>query len=333
MTIGKLKTTVRQAAYSLGLMGLIHRIRNRHTLTVFMFHRVLPKDSVAYLHAEKEFTFTVEGFERVLDFIAKHYTVVTHSDIKAAVEGRAKLPVTAALITFDDGWRDTLLHARASLMRRGMMAVLFAATEAPALRADRWWQDQVVEVQCDDEKWRSVQDSLHFDPDTTACGQMATKVTVALSRLVDEDRHRLLDAVASATSMPRQMLTECDLPQLAPVISLAGHGHSHAPLSSHPDALLELTLSHEQLKKWGGDSWSMSFPHGAYNQQCLEWARQAGFQVCFTSDPVLMGTRTPGGLSRRIGRIHLPENQWTCEAGRVSHAKLATFLFLRAHSS
>lgn len=326
-----LKAWVRQLIYSVGLMDALHRIRNRDTLTVFMFHRVLPKDSVAYQRAEKEFTFTVDGFERTLDFIARHYTVVQHRDIKAAVEGLRRLPERAALITFDDGWRDTLLHAREPLVRRGMSAVLFLATEAPTLREERWWQDQVVEARSDDEAWHRLKKAVMLDGDMVPATDQA--VTVALSRLPDEERHQLLDALSAEGPMSRQMLTDGDLSQLGPVIALAGHGHTHAPLRGHPDAERELSLSHEQLQQWGGDSWSMSFPHGSYDARSLELARRAGFSVCFTSDPVLMRTNATGGLSDQIGRIHVPESQWTCENGQISNAKLATYLFFREHAA
>lgn len=324
------KDFLRQMAYGSGLMGLVHRIRNRHTLTVFMFHRVLPHDSLAYRHAEKEFTFTIEGFESALDFIAEHYNVVDHDWVRSAVEGRRSLPARAALITFDDGWRDTLLHARKPLAKRRMTAVLFVATEAPTLAPDRWWQDQVVEARGDDAKWARLTQAMGASAlASQSPGEAARHVTVALSRQRDAERHRTLDDIAQAEPMPRQMLTEDELLQLPPTIAVAGHGHTHAPLRGHPDAKAELEASHRQLLKWGGDSWSMSFPHGSYDEHSLDLAHRAGFALCFTSDPVLMRTRAQHRLNRKIGRVHVPENEWTCRHGRISHAKLATFLFLR----
>ena len=62
-----LKDALRGALYRCGALGGWHRWRNRHALTVLMFHRVLPVDDPAFVQAEREFTFTLEGFRRTLD--------------------------------------------------------------------------------------------------------------------------------------------------------------------------------------------------------------------------------------------------------------------------
>jgi len=117
-----LKDVARHVLYGSGLLGLAHRVRNRRTLTVLMFHRVLPTNSEAYRHAEREFTFSENGFGRCLDFLRQHYNVVTLADLAAAKNGLKALPDRAALITFDDGWRDTLQYAQPALLQRRLPA-------------------------------------------------------------------------------------------------------------------------------------------------------------------------------------------------------------------
>lgn len=320
----RLKDMARGLAYGTGAMGAWHRWRNHRTLTVFMFHRVLPADDPAFALADREFTFSVQGFERTLDFIGRHYTVVRHADVLAAVEGRGALPPCAALITFDDGWRDTLTHARAPLASRGWQAVLFLATEVPSLGPDRWWQDQLVALQGRPDALAALGRELGLaDPSARA-------VTVALARASDEQRHAWLDPLLDSPALARQMLRPEDLTRLGPTLVVAGHGHTHAPLRQHPDPAAELRQSQALLTQWQADDWAMSFPHGEYDARCLEAAHAEGFKVCYTSEAHLMRC-TPGQpLSAHIGRIHVPENQWTCDDGVISHAKLASFLFTRA---
>ncbi len=320
------KAWLREGAYRAGAYGLWHRLRNRHTLTVFMFHRVLPADSEAMKRADREFTFSVDGFERALDFIRQHYNVVNHDAVRAAIRDGQRLPPRAGLVTFDDGWRDTLLHARAPLARRGMSAVLFLSTEVPQLPAERWWQDQLVAMQSDPEALRQLSARLGLD----GVPVDGRTLTVRLAGMPDVRRHEVLDDLVAPGSLGRQMLNADELSALAPVISIAGHGHTHAPLKQHAHPEQELQASHQCLQAWGADHWAMSFPHGEYDERCLALAAQAGFQVCHTSDAVLMDARQ---LRGKLGRIHIPENQWTCEAGRISHAKLAAFLFTRPVAS
>ena len=46
------KDVLRTALYRCGLLGGLHRWRNRHILTVLMFHRVLPADDPALAQAD-----------------------------------------------------------------------------------------------------------------------------------------------------------------------------------------------------------------------------------------------------------------------------------------
>lgn len=138
------KDGVRTALYRCGVFGAWHRWRNSRTLTVLMFHRVLPVNDPAYAFAEREFTFTLDGFQRTLDFVQRHYRVVSLNDLEASRQGQLPMPPNPMLITFDDGWRDTLVHATPELARRGLPAVLFLSSEVVALESQRWWQDSLV---------------------------------------------------------------------------------------------------------------------------------------------------------------------------------------------
>ena len=138
------KNGLRAALYHSGVLGAWHRWRNRHALTVLMFHRVLPADDPAFPLAEREFTFTLDGFRHTLDFVQRHYSVLSLDALQSACRARARLPRNPLLITFDDGWRDTLDHAWPELVRRRLPAVLFVASELPLLQSARWWQDALV---------------------------------------------------------------------------------------------------------------------------------------------------------------------------------------------
>jgi len=335
MALGTLKSALKSLAYTAGLFSWWHRRHNGDALTVFMFHRVLPKDSGAYAHAEKEFTFSVEGFGRCLDFIGKHYNVVTAKQVKAALGGGPDLPPCPALITFDDGWRDTLVHAYPALHERKLPALVFLATEIMESPRPDWWQDLLVQVLEQPELATSLLHQLGLPESYARERNRETDHAVAgkLASMPLTQRLELLTAVLPQSGGAQQMLTEVELNAAdRSCLEFGGHGHTHAPLTTVSEPLLELRKSHDFVSTLKPSVATMSFPHGAYTQQLLDLTETAGFELSFTSDPTLLDLRAPG-KGRRIGRIHVPENEWTTHEGNISFPKLATFLFFRPRAS
>lgn len=333
--IGQAKGAVRALAYHSGILGAIHARRNRSALTTLMFHRVLPADSSDYASAEREFTFSTEGFGRCLDFVRKHYHCVSLQQVRTAQQGGAALPANPVLITFDDGWRDTLVHAQQALQQRGLTGVLFVATEPLESKEALWWQYVLVHVLADAEATARLYQAMGVEqplPGEPTAGQ---RLTARLAELADVERHRLLELAAPKSlggETGQQMLSRADLERLDPrCIELGAHGHTHAPLLYAADPEDELRRSHALLVARGDVPVTMSFPHGSYDERLLSISHQVGFQLVFTSDPELSRLDRLR-QSVKLGRIHVPENQWTCSGGRISFSRLATFLFFRPHA-
>ncbi|MBS0390158.1 MAG: polysaccharide deacetylase family protein [Proteobacteria bacterium] len=326
-----LKAGVRTALYRCGALGAWHRWRNRRALTVLMLHRVLPADDPAFALAEREFTFTLDGFRSMLDFVQRHYTVVSLGDLQTARLGGSPLPPNPVLITFDDGWRDTLTHAAAELSLRGLPALLFLASEVVALDSPRWWQDGLVAALA--EPGASVRLCAAAGW-AEASGASASQALAAHLGAMPEARRRAwLEQHAPGVAgqiAERQMVTLTELKALeGGLLAIGGHGHTHSPLTLSPNPEAELQTSQRMLGALNQAVRSMSFPHGAWTNELAEAARKNGFDWIFTSDAVLTDlSHWPNPLPA-LGRIHLPENAWTCSAGHIDPARLATFLFFR----
>lgn len=295
-----------------------------------MFHRVLPLGSIAFERAEREFTMSVDGFGRCLDFVKRHYNVVPHAAINAHLFNNAPLPPCAALITFDDGWRDTLVHALPALKSRNLPAVLFLATEVLELTKDRWWQDMLVEALVNPENLLllEVEMKLVSEPFATRSARIR-QLTSALAEVDSARRYALLTELVTDEVDARQMLTESDLPSFAPDMSIAGHGHTHGPLPQLRNTQVDLNACAAKLRQLNADDWAISFPHGAQDINTSSVANQAGFKVCYSSEPNLVDTSIKHIANKVLGRIHIPENEWTCDGSDISNSKLATFLFYR----
>lgn len=331
-----MKDLLRMLAYHCGLLGWMHRLRNRKALTVLMFHRVLPDEDARLVLAERDFTMTLSGFQRTLDFVAKHYQVVRLQDVQRWASGQGELPPCPVLLTFDDGWRDTLVHAAPELQRRHWSAVLFMVSEVPDLLAPRWWQDALVQAMAEPVSRHRLWTAAGFEGDALA-SDAAWRLTACLAAWTEAERIAWLDrhapGVMDAIAM-RQMLVGAELAQLErAALEVAGHGHTHAPLTWVLDPAAELGASYQFVREHHSGVAAMSFPHGAWSQALVAQARQVGFDLIFNSVPTLARCTDKGGsLAMPLGRIHLPENGWTCHKGVIDAPKLASFLFSRRHA-
>lgn len=324
------KSGLKSFAYACGLLAWWHRRRNANALTVFMFHRVLPRDGAAYQHAEREFTFSVEGFGRCLDFIQRHYSVVTIAELEAAIEGRAKLPACPALITFDDGWRDTLVYAYPELKARNLSALVFLATEILDTQSSQWWQATLVRILEQPAQAVSLLQRLGL-PEQYAHARSRSEnheIAGCVAAMPLEARVQLLSEVSGTPLDEGHMMTSEEVATAdRNHLDFGAHGHTHAPLTVVAQPAEELRRSRSLIDVFHPAVSTMSFPHGAYNGHILEQAHAAGFRLVFTSDPTLLDMQS--AKAQKIGRIHIPENEWTSDAGKISFPKLATFLFFR----
>ncbi|MDR3542777.1 MAG: polysaccharide deacetylase family protein [Desulfocapsaceae bacterium] len=317
---------VQEGLYRTGFMGLLHRYRNARTLTVLMFHRVLPRESSEFMRSEREFTFSIEGFCRCLDFLKHHYNVIDLDTLIDVENGRCVLPPFAALITFDDGWRDTVVHALPELQKRGLPAVLFVSTEIPRFATSRWWQDALVEIAGSSEYSQGLAQDLGLIP---ADQPDFHELSSILASMAPSEREALIVKYIPLHG-ERQMLSSADLASLnQKQLALAAHGHTHAPLTYVRELSEELEASAKHIRGLGGYATAMSLPHGDVDVRVLRSARKAGFEWIFTSVPALNSSDMPH-KNRLLARIHVPENRWTCGVdNRISNARLANFLFLR----
>lgn len=308
-----MRSLIKRCLYAVGVARLLHWSCNRRVLTVVMFHRVLPPEDVRAAGANPTYTVTADEFAACLAFFARWYNVVDLATVERAAAG-GNLPACPLLITFDDGWRDNVEYALPLLAARAMPAVLFVATGHIGSKVG-FWQERVFEAA-----------KRAGAPDSAADAEVT-----ALAAVSPERRAGVLNALADA-NLPRQMADAAELAQMqANRIAIGGHGHSHTPLTDVQDAVAELATCRSILKEagLGGPLPALSFPHGRCDQDLVRRAQQAGFGLCFTSEPCLT---PPEQLAdpRGIGRVSV-ELRHLRGHGGVDLSALAFSLLTRPH--
>ena len=329
-----IKSVIRTTLYRSGVLGVWHRHRNKRALTVLMFHRVLPAGSEALAYSEREFAFSVEGFQKTLDFVARHYNVVDLAQVKVVIDGQGHLPDCPLLITFDDGWRDTVEYAMPELKKRGLPALLFLATEVIDLDQTRWWQDATVAVLADPATAPKLLTALGMPADAVKQPGFSQHVAARLAEMPEVERCRVLhqvDPLVLQRIDGRQMMNAEDLIRwTVNGFQLGGHGHTHSPIAYANDPETEVAECRDRLRALGLDVLSFSYPHGVKSDASRELLKNARFDLVFDSNPCLANVSSLQRLRFDLPRIHLPENAWTTRNGRIDPARLALYLFLRS---
>lgn len=337
----------KRLAYRSGVLGAWHRLRNRATLTVVMFHRVLPRSDPRYPGADPEWTMTPESFAQCLEFFGRHYHVVDAQQVFAALEGDQALPSNSLLITFDDGWADTAEFAQPVLERYRMPGLVFVAGAAIDQHAPFWEEALFSFLATVPQAPALVAAALArlgqaplAGPAPAGGGETAIRAVIRelgqrpradVLALAAELRRAHADHDAAATPA---MMNAAQLRRLAAAHAVGGHGMTHQPLTRVADLAQELQSAQASVAALLGQQRvaSMSLPHGAGSDGVLAACRAAGYRYLFDSRAHLnrIGAGTAAGRAiGPVGRIHISEREILGADGQVEPTLLATWLFLR----
>src|ERR1700722_19534093 len=96
-------------------------------LTIVMYHYVRDLERSRFPAIKG---LSLERFHRQLDYIESRYAPVTVEAVLASMEGTARLPENAILLTFDDGYSDHFANVFPLLDARGIQGCFFPPAQA-----------------------------------------------------------------------------------------------------------------------------------------------------------------------------------------------------------
>ena len=333
-----LKDVSKKLLYTSGLLGLYHRLRNANSLTVVMFHRTLSPEDPRWKTCDPDYTLATSWLEQSLAFFRKHYNVVSLAQVLASRRTGEALPPRALLITFDDGWADNADYALPALQRAGLPALLFVVADAVGTQQP-FFQERLIAA------WRReavrVAELAAALPAADATAPSFEESIAGLRALIARlealdagTRERVLAPfMAKLDDGLRHMVTVDELHRLeAGGIALGLHGKTHTPMRLASDLDAELSGARASLARQLGESGpgavSMSFPHGSFDDAIAHRAREAGYELMFTSVPVL--NPTTAGVSWLLGRTGFETDAVVDGKGRFRDDWLALYLFRKA---
>ena len=263
----------------------------RGRLSAFIFHRVLAEPD-PLLPSEPH----AELFDRMLGWIASQFQVLPPLEACERLYARS-LPARAAVITFDDGYRDNHDVALPLLQKHRMSAAFFVATGY--LNGGTMFNDRVIEAvrgaraAALDAGWLGL-GSLPLADDAQRRDAI-DRLLKAVKHLPPPERlvqvQRIEDACQARAAKDLMMSDAQVLACHRAGIALGGHTRNHPILRALPDeqAREEIEAGRDDLRAISGQAPALfAYPNGKlgddFDSRHQGMAEQAGFRFAFTTE-------------------------------------------------
>lgn len=299
----------RLAAQAVACGGLTMLSQRRHgcRLRILMYHGVMPR--LAGPAAFGNLFMDVEQFSRHLRYLTRHFTVLSLDDVLAYAAAGRPFPERATMVTFDDGYRETLRTIVPLLREHRVPVTAFVPADDIEQGSCSWFD--ILRVLVDD----SVRDkvALRLGDELVIDGRAVyypERTFMVLSRrlaAMPPDRLcQLMPAVLEAGQRARvlERYPEFALAGWAQwreaaatqLVAVGSHGLTHRNLArvSRDEQEREAQESKYLIEReLGGRCRAFAYPYGAWNRGAAEAVRSAGYLCAVTTDEGLNAAGHP----------------------------------------
>jgi peptidoglycan/xylan/chitin deacetylase (PgdA/CDA1 family) len=255
-------------------------------------------------------------FVEQIEYLSKHYTIITMEQLIAASATGDKLPRNAVVLTFDDGYIDHYTNVFPILEKRKLQGSFFtpvrAITENKILDVNKIHfilasvddkSKLVSEIYLQLNKYRTeynLKSNEHYYTKLANINRYDTPEVLFIKRLlqvelIEELRQIITNNLfrkfvsADEISFSRELYMNSEQIECLQRngMHIGGHGNNHYWLGSLNKELqyIELSKSLEFIKSIGGDenSWTMCYPYGSYNDDTIDLLTALNCKLAFTT--------------------------------------------------
>ncbi|TDI93638.1 MAG: polysaccharide deacetylase family protein [Caldithrix sp.] len=345
----KIKLFLSSMFYYSQLFGLVRLWNNFNDrkLTVLTFHRVTHGELAS--RGLPTISITMKNFELLIQFIKKHFKVISLHEFLTCVQEESKLPSNCLILSFDDGYEELSRNALPILKRHQLPAILFVPTAAVDKKSTFWW-DAVY-------TFLKNAPQVYFDrtiSNDRVAGPYLKRFEKITSLLPEERDHSIFDLIESLQSANAEIrervlehfqtfyqgssLSNDTLPGVLKwnevkkfsdsVFEIGSHTVNHQFLTSvgEKDAKNELAHSKDVLEgQLNKEVSCFSYPGGKYDEKTAQLVGEAGYACAFTSDE---GLNSSSENLYKLKRINISDDNLVNSKDCFSKAIAAWCLFL-----
>jgi peptidoglycan/xylan/chitin deacetylase (PgdA/CDA1 family) len=293
---------------AVGLLHALERWALRPGLLVVTYHRIGSLASNPYY--DPVFSATPEAFRAELDVLRKRFRFLRLDEVLPCVEAGLSLRDPAALLTFDDGYRDNVDVALPILQELGLPAVFFLVSgflEKPRLP---WWDRIAYVIKHTRVRALSLSSpiAVAIDLDRMPRPQAIWLLVEAFMNAEGRDEAGFfaeLEARAEVDVPSDQLgrdlfMTWDDARRLKYAgMAIGSHSYNHANLAllAEDEQRRELRESKRLLEGMlGGEVTALAYPFGgsgATSETTQRLAEESGYRIAFTGQK---GINRPGRI-------------------------------------
>ena len=305
------KRVISYIAYYLGLWRFTyftHKLfTGKNILAVFTFHRITDKEKSKQFYMGYDRGLDKKIFEIQIKAICKYFDVINLDKYIDIVSGKEGLKRHSALLTFDDADSDFIDQALSVLTENNCSVTIFVPIGF--IDTDEsFWHLRISNIisEVTDEGWAQVQNDVSDFPkvlrdivlsNMLINEQVRALVCRNLINALDKMDHvvirNVIDKMESIIGSEYKLGIRCmGWDQLRSLVNLGhdmgSHSVTHRKLGElgMDENTYELQQSKTVMEeKLGCQIKAICYPAGSYNNDVIEIAAQAGYQVGFTTHP------------------------------------------------
>ncbi|WP_158089267.1 polysaccharide deacetylase family protein [Magnetofaba australis] len=287
----------------------------RQPLTIVMYHYVRPIARSRYVGIKG---LEKNDFLQQLDYLQRHYVMLSMVQAAACLRGDETLPSNAALLTFDDGYLDHYLHVFPHLLERGLTAAFYppvcAARDRQVLDVNKihyilaCQPDSNLLIEQLDAAVEAARDRFDLLPLAQYVAEWKkpfgydTAEVIYIKRMLQHVlpaalRGEIVDALfARCVSADEAAFADelyMDVAQLKTMIGagmhVGGHGAAHDWLDRLSDdaQAADIATVRDFLGELGAldELFTFCYPYGGHNATTRRLLREAGCALAVTTEP------------------------------------------------